>query len=55
MKEDNNKNDIVSVIDILRKRKYYGAGQYTEISKGKYQMVSEWSELKEKIKRLIKQ
>ena len=53
MKEDKDTN-IKTVIDILRSNNFYGGGKSIEIAKGKHQMVSEWSELKTKIKRLIK-
>lgn len=47
-------NDIKYAIDILRTNDFYGGGDNIEIAKGKYQIVTEWSELKRKIKRLIK-
>ena len=50
----NKNNDIVSVINILRTEKFYGGGDNIEIAKGKNQIVFSWSELKEKIKRIIK-
>ena len=52
--EDNKTNNIISVINALRSDDFYGAGKYTEIAKGKYQIVSNWSDAKSKIKRLIK-
>ena len=55
MKENGMKDtNIKTVIDILRSKNFYGGGKNIEIAKGKHQMVSEWSELKTKIKRLIK-
>ena len=48
------KNNIISVINILRSSDFYGGGKNVEIAKGKYQMASGWSEIKEKIKRIIK-
>lgn len=47
-------NDITEVIDILRKGDFYGAGDCVEIAKGKRQIVVSWSELKTKVKRIIK-
>ena len=52
--EDNKTNDIVSVINILRTKNFYGAGKYTEIAKGKHKVVSDWKGFSTKIKRLIK-
>jgi len=45
---------IAEIIKILQERDYYGAGQYTEIAKGKRQIVSDWKGFKRKIKRSIK-
>ena len=42
---------IVEVIKILREGDYYGAGEYTEISKGRHQLVTDWRSIKRKIKR----
>ena len=50
----NKTNDIVSVINILRAKNFYGAGKYTEIAKGKYEAVYDWNGFSTKIKRLIK-
>ena len=47
-------NDITEVIDILRKGDFYGAGDFVEIAKGKRQIVTSWSGLKTKVKRIIK-
>lgn len=47
-------NDITEVIDILRKLDFYGAGHYVEIAKGNREIVTSWSGLKRKIKRIIK-
>jgi len=47
-------NHITEVIDILRRGEFYGAGEYTEIAKGKNEMVTTWKGLKQKVKRIIK-
>ena len=47
-------NSIKAVIDVLRSNDFYGGGKNIEIAKGKYQMVSNWSQFKGKIKRIIK-
>ncbi len=47
-------NHITEVIDILRRGEFYGAGDYTEIAKGKNEMVTTWKGLKQKVKRIIK-
>lgn len=43
---------IVEILDILRKQNFYGAGEYTEIAKGKYEYITTFKELKRKAKRL---
>ena len=48
-------NDITEVIDILRRGDFYGAGDCVEIAKGKRQIVTSWSGLKKKIKRIKKE
>ena len=47
-------NDITIVLDVLRDGKFYGAGELTEIAKGKHEIVKDWASIKEKIKRKIK-
>tara|TARA_R110000803_G_scaffold76454_3_gene141105 strand:+ start:5851 stop:6003 length:153 start_codon:yes stop_codon:yes gene_type:complete len=42
---------IAEVIKILREDNYYGAGEYTEIAKGKHELVTDWKSIKRKIKR----
>ena len=42
------------IIEILQQREYYGAGEATEIAKGKFEMVMKWKGIKRKIKRSIK-
>jgi len=43
---------IAEIIKILQSGDYYGAGEYTEIAKGKREMVSTWKGFNRKIKRL---
>jgi hypothetical protein len=43
---------ITDIIDLLHSHQFYGAGEFTEIAKGKNEMVTNWSGLKRKIKRL---
>jgi hypothetical protein len=43
---------ITEIIDLLHKDKFYGGGEFIEIAKGKNEMVTNWSGLKRKIKRL---
>tara|TARA_R110000796_G_scaffold70457_1_gene160280 strand:- start:15832 stop:15978 length:147 start_codon:yes stop_codon:yes gene_type:complete len=45
---------IVEVVKILLEQDYYGAGQLTEIAKGKHQLVTGWKNIKRKTKRIIK-
>ena len=45
---------IAEIIKILQGGDYYGAGEYTEIAKGKREMVSTWKGFKRKIKRQFK-
>ena len=42
---------ISEIIKILQEKDYYGAGEYTEIAKGKHQFVTSWAGFKRKIKR----
>lgn len=42
---------MIEIIEILQKYDYYGAGDYTEIAKGKHEMVSSWRDIWRKIKR----
>ena len=48
------KNNIIEIIDVLKKQEYHGAGKFTEIAKGKNQIALTWSQLKRKVKRIIK-
>jgi len=43
---------IGEIIRTLRSNEFYGAGEFTEIAKGKHEMVNNWSDAKKKIKRL---
>jgi len=45
---------ISEVIKILQSGDYYGAGDYTEIAKGKHQLVTSWKGIKRKVKRMVK-
>tara|TARA_R110000803_G_scaffold37563_1_gene80932 strand:+ start:7796 stop:7951 length:156 start_codon:yes stop_codon:yes gene_type:complete len=47
-------NDIIGIIDVLRKDNFYGAGEYTEIAKGKHEATSSFKGMILKIKRLIR-
>lgn len=40
------------IIEILISNTFYGAGENTEIAKGKFELVENWKDGKEKIKRL---
>ena len=42
---------ITDIINLLQKADFYGAGEFTEIAKGKHQYVTNWSGFKRKIKR----
>lgn len=42
---------ISTIIKTLRSDDFYGAGEYTEIAKGKNQYVSTWEGFKRKLKR----
>lgn len=43
---------IKETIELLRSNEFYGGGEYTEIAKGKNQLVTDWKGFKRKIKRL---
>ena len=47
-------NNIKIVIDMLRSNDFFGGGYNVEVAKGKYQIASNWSDAKTKIKRIIK-
>ena len=42
---------IAEIIKILQDNDFNGAGEYTEIAKGKHEMVTSWKGIKRKIKR----
>ncbi len=42
---------ITDIINLLQKADFYGAGEFTEIAKGKHQYVSNYKGFKRKIKR----
>ena len=42
---------IAEILETLRKDNFYGAGKYTEIAKGKNEIVTNWKEIKRKVKR----
>tara|TARA_R110000787_G_scaffold273367_2_gene381058 strand:+ start:245 stop:394 length:150 start_codon:yes stop_codon:yes gene_type:complete len=43
---------IVEILDVLRSGEFYGAGECTEIAKGKNEYITTFKELKRKAKRL---
>lgn len=43
---------MIEVIEILRKNNFYGAGKYTEIAKGKFELIYTFKEMKRKLKRI---
>jgi len=49
-----NKNDIVAVIKILRSKNFYGAGEATEIAKGKNAFAYDFKQMKNKLIRKYK-
>ena len=42
---------IADIIKVLQSGDFYGAGEYTEIAKGKYEYVSTFKGFKRKLKR----
>ena len=42
---------ITEVIDLLQKNNFIGAGEITEIAKGKNELVLDWKTAKNKIRR----
>ena len=44
-------NDIIKIIDTLRDGHFYGAGPFTEIAKGKNEIIIDWKSIKRKIRR----
>jgi hypothetical protein len=47
-------NNIIQIIDVLKKQEYHGAGNFTEIAKGRNQIALTWRQLKTKVNRIIK-
>tara|TARA_R110000803_G_scaffold118867_1_gene187179 strand:+ start:24 stop:179 length:156 start_codon:yes stop_codon:yes gene_type:complete len=47
-------NNIIETINILRSKKFYGAGIATEIAKGKNAFAYDWKQMKTKLIRKIK-
>ena len=45
---------IINIIDTLQGNDFYGSGKYTEIAKGKNELVTDWKGFKRKVKRAIK-
>ena len=45
---------IAEIIKTLKSDKFHGAGKFTEIAKGKREMVFTWSDFKRKYTRQIK-
>jgi len=43
---------IAEIIKTLQAGDYYGAGKYTELAKGKHELVTDFIGLKRKVKRL---
>ena len=40
---------MIEIIKILRSDNFYGGGEFTEIAKGKNEMVTDWNGLKRKL------
>ena len=45
---------ISEIIKILQSNDFYGAGNYTEIAKGKHEYITTYKSFKRKLKRTIK-
>jgi len=45
---------ISEIIRTLQSNEFYGAGEYTEIAKGKNEIARDWKTAKIKIKRILK-
>lgn len=43
---------IADIIQLLQSHDFYGAGEFTEIAKGKNELVTNWNGFKNKIKRI---
>lgn len=44
---------ITEIIKVLQSKEHYGAGECTEIAKGKHELVTTWKGFKRKLKRLL--
>lgn len=42
---------IKEIIKKLQSSEFYGAGEFTDIAKGKYELINNWKDCKIKIKR----
>tara|TARA_R110002051_G_C8623951_1_gene483794 strand:- start:636 stop:794 length:159 start_codon:yes stop_codon:yes gene_type:complete len=47
-------NTIIEILEVLKTNEFYGAGDCTEIAKGKNEYVSTWSGFVRKLKRVLK-
>jgi len=45
---------IAQIVRTLQSNEFYGAGEYTEIAKGKNEIAKDWKDAKRKIIRIIK-
>ena len=45
---------ISEIIKVLQSNDFYGAGNYTEIAKGKHEYITTYKTFKRKLKRTIK-
>jgi len=45
---------IAQIIRTLQSNEFFGAGEFTEIAKGKNEIARNWKHAKRKIKRIIK-
>jgi len=43
---------IANTISILQSNNFYGAGEFTEIAKGKHELVTDWKGFKNKVVRI---
>jgi len=45
---------VAQIIRTLQSNEFFGAGEFTEIAKGKNEIARNWKHAKRKIKRIIK-
>jgi len=45
-------NTIIEILEVLKTNEFYGAGECTEIAKGKNEYITTWKGLKRKAKRI---